>query len=338
MLTRQKLESLAGFADVTYQVAGFLKLIGGLRYTKDDRDYRASNGVTQRVTTGAGGVITAVDVPGNFILADTASDDRLTYRAVVQVEAGTNMLYGSVSTGFKSGGFSPTTPTNPAINPETIKAYEIGAKGSFAGGRLTYNLAGFRYDYRNLQISTVSDGRPITVNAAAARIKGIEWAVNARPIRNLSFGINGQYLDARYTEYKNVQSYVAIPGSLFSRLGPLIDASGNRLRIAPKWTAGANADVTIPLSPNLDLTGNLTYQYNSGYYFYADERVKQKDFDLLNTRIALRFRDDMPEIGIFARNLLGERYYTAARTSQTNGDFGSYGEPRRYGIYVSASF
>lgn len=338
VLTSQILNSVAGFVDATYEISDQFKVTGGIRYTKDSRDYDASNGVTRRLVPGPGGQSIISETPGNFILSDSDSDDQLTYRAIAQFDTGQLMLYGSVSTGFKSGGFSPTTPTNPPIEPEKIRAYEIGLKGSTSDSLLSYSAAGFWYEYSNLQISTVSDGRPITVNAAAARIRGVEWSLSLHPTPTLAISTNGQYLDAKYTDYKNVRSYLAIPGSLYSAAGPLIDASGKHLRIAPTWTFGASIDQTMSISSNFELRANITYQYNGGYYFYSDERVKQGAFHLLNSRIGLKILNSGVEFGIFGRNLGGEKYYTAARVSQTNGDFGTYGEPRRYGVYLSATF
>jgi iron complex outermembrane receptor protein len=279
-----------------------------------------------------------VNVPGAPIVNTNSADDKVTYRGVLQWTLGDQMLYGSVSTGFKSGGYSPTTPTNPQIHPEEITAYEVGIKGMVADRMVNYSLAGFWYDYSNLQISTVSDGRPVTVNAAAARIRGIEWSVAAKLTPTFSISTNGQYLDTEYTDYRNVQSYVAIPGSMFSALGPLIDATGNHLRIAPEWTIGASVDKTFPLANDSEINVNLTYQYNDGYYFYSDERVRQPSFHLVNARVGWTSPNKQYQFGVFGRNLAGEKYYVAARVSQTNGDFGTFGEPRRYGVYAEAKF
>ena len=48
-----------------------------------------------------------------------------------------------------------TGSLSPPLDPETVDAWEVGIKGSAADGSLTYALAGFYYDYKDLQISFV---------------------------------------------------------------------------------------------------------------------------------------------------------------------------------------
>ncbi len=65
-----------------------------------------------------------------------------------------NLLYGSVSTGYKPGGGNPGTaplvvPHNYA--PETITAFEVGSKNSMLDKTFVANLAAFYYIDKNMQ-------------------------------------------------------------------------------------------------------------------------------------------------------------------------------------------
>ncbi len=44
------------------------------------------------------------------------------------------------------------SPTNPAVNPEKITAYEVGAKVRAAG--ITFTGAAYAYDYKDIQLSS----------------------------------------------------------------------------------------------------------------------------------------------------------------------------------------
>ena len=62
------------------------------------------------------------------------------------------LYYGSVSRGFKSGGFNFTANV-PAYDPEYLWSYEIGAKYSLLDDKLNSNVALFYYGYEYLQVS-----------------------------------------------------------------------------------------------------------------------------------------------------------------------------------------
>ena len=121
----------------------------------------------------------------------------------------------SYSEGFKGGGFDPrgsatSAPISNAaagrtyqdiynylsFDPETVKSYEVGYKGSAFDRRLTWALAGFYADSRTCRcqgsVRLPDQRRPellrITTNAAKARIKGVELETTARIAAGLCGG------------------------------------------------------------------------------------------------------------------------------------------------------
>lgn len=93
------------------------------------------------------------------------------------------MLYASVASGFKSGGFDGVASTaQGAITPfdeEQALNLEFGFKSTLADGRLRLNGAVFNTDYQDLQIlQSFPNGSPVpplqTKNAGEARSQGIE--------------------------------------------------------------------------------------------------------------------------------------------------------------------
>jgi hypothetical protein len=80
----------------------------------------------------------------------TYSAHRVNYKAGFEFDvAPQSMIYGSVVTGFKSGGQS-NADIDP-YKPEDVTAYTIGAKNRFFGRLLQLNLELFWMDYKNRQ-------------------------------------------------------------------------------------------------------------------------------------------------------------------------------------------
>ena len=73
----------------------------------------------------------------------------------------------------------PAVPLN-TFGPEKLIAYEGGIKSQFFDRRVTLNLAGFYYDYSDIQVRSIPTlGVSLVENAAAATIKGIEASGSA---------------------------------------------------------------------------------------------------------------------------------------------------------------
>src|SRR3546814_8004504 len=96
------------------------------------------------------------------------------------------LLYGSIARGYKSGGFQGLSGTaegaSTPYDPEFAWSYEVGAKTDWFDRRLRLNIAAFRTDYSDLQISQLVPLCCVVVsNAAKARIKGVEVEAVVRP-------------------------------------------------------------------------------------------------------------------------------------------------------------
>src|SRR3546814_7914474 len=78
----------------------------------------------------------------------------------------------------------------------------------FLHGRGKFNASAFYYDYNNLQLSASLLGSFVTINAAKARIKGIEVDASLTPVRNLTFDVTASALDHHYVSFPNAQVFV----------------------------------------------------------------------------------------------------------------------------------
>jgi iron complex outermembrane receptor protein len=88
------------------------------------------------------------------------------------------MLYTSIETGYRSGGFSPATGYE-TFSPEEITAYTVGSKNRFFDNQLELNVEAFYWEYKDQQVSHVAiddngDAANITENIGKSTIQGIE--------------------------------------------------------------------------------------------------------------------------------------------------------------------
>ena len=197
------------------------------------------------------------------------------------------MMYATVSSSFKSGGFNPLSdnsiyltpeyggsPDDAFVEPEFIDAYELGVKTTLLDGRLRINAAGFYYDYKDMQQSKIVNVTSISENMDG-EITGLELDLIWAWTPNLIFSFSGGYLDTEIGEYMSVDTanpnassqaaiaanpLVATEGVISSNgtnLIPGADATGNRGRcetLAPNPVFGYKQSLKgnqIPGSPEL---------------------------------------------------------------------------------------
>ncbi|RYE44140.1 MAG: TonB-dependent receptor, partial [Hyphomicrobiales bacterium] len=258
----QSIKSLAGFGEVYYDVTDRLTLIGGLRYSWEQRklDGNAVFGAIQAANPG-------------FLRVGKKSWDSFTPRASIKYElTPTSNVYFTYSQGFKSGVFNTNNPFTvlfgqdpDVVDPEKIKAYELGFKGRI-NDVLSLEMAGFYYDYTNLQTTIITEvgGAPLSVlrNAKSARVYGLEADATLRFSDMFDMRLAGAYVDAKYKDFQdtaiNVPASVNGIPTLTGNITIPFDASGERMIRAPKFTGTVSANGHIPVGGGmLDLTASV---------------------------------------------------------------------------------
>lgn len=320
------------YAQGTYEVLPGTRLTLGGRYTDEKREIDGTvfiGGVQQANRTGK----------------DSLRFREFTWRVALDQRINKNVLaYASVSRGFNAGffnqgnfgGFANRTQ-NPAVLPEYLTAYEIGLKSDLLGRRLRVNLSGFRYDYNNLQQQIYDQGAVKTINAANARIQGLDFEIVARPVSALTLSVSGTYLDPRYKSYPQAPNYVRQANGTIVAVGN-INASGNVIVNAPEISFTANASYVMSIDGvgRFTTTANL---YHRGKMFSdPTERYPLTNPYVLN----LTERWDAPDGHIFAtvwvKNLTNEHYDFALNILAPAGLVGNVAPPRTYGASVGFTF
>lgn len=332
-------ESSGVFGQATFAVTERLNLIGGLRYSRDE---------VNRVGTFApgpgpwpnasGGVCTAPDdcigLPNN----GAQSDEKLTYRVGADYHLNDDsMIYASVATGYKAGGFNdfdPSTGGTGAYAPESLTAYEAGFKGEVRPG-LTWNSSLFYYDYDGTQISSlvnISGNFVIYTRLVPTEIKGWENEIFWRSTDQDRFALTLTLSDS---EYKSLQA------GLFQN----VDWSGLPLDKVADVTASLSYDHDWTLPNGGALTLSLATRYNSGYVvsnFVSAVQIEQDAFTRSDANLTYHDPDDRFTLGAFVRNIEDDLQLLGAPGTYdpANLNAGSVpvSEPRMFGVRLGVKY
>lgn len=330
--TGAKISTYAAFADVTYEVVDNLFLTGGLRLSRDkveDVYYQTFPGV-----------------PDDFTYQSDRKDDKLTPRIVVRYKPMEEMsVYASFTKGYKSA--IPdyrSTSGSDYLEPEDVKAWEAGFK--YGTGAISFELAGFYYDYKNLQNGYYRVGETILSNAAKSRIKGLEAALRYDFGSGFEVSASGTYVDAKYRDYPTAGNFVPIisrdldgdgaPDFEGFDTSTTIQARGNRVQHAPKFSGNISARYSTEVSGGTLVTSANLF-HTSRIYFDAANQFSQGSYDLLSARVEWTDPTDSWTVAIYGDNLLDETYYTQMQVG-TSAAGVVFGEPATYGISLRYRF
>ncbi len=298
--------SYAAFAQGTRELNQQLSLTGGIRYTREDKDYavyyrrlRASDADEQALL--AGGEVV-------YIIPPTALDD--SWNAVsgtlgidYQVREDL-LLYATYSRGFRSGGFNARPGGSDSVNtydPETVNVYELGMKAEFFSNRLRLNLALYSNDYEDYQAQVnelVNAFSTRTLNAAEAEVTGLELEFTL--LLSDRFRVEGTYArtDAEI-------SSVDIPAALNANF-----SKGHNLPYVSKNTWSLSPQLDIPLAGGASLEARVDYSWRSSFYGQISNAPEEKEgsYGLVNAQLQYRAPTDRWRVALYGINLADEEY------------------------------
>lgn len=245
----------AVFGEATYAVTHALKLTAGGRYYdfKEDRTFKS------------GGLFSNDDNR-----RDSTKSSGFTPRFLASYEVNPNLtLNAQVSRGFRLGGVND--PLNlPLCSPNDAKIfggyqtykdeklwnYEGGFKAGFHG--LTVNASGFYNNITNLQVTldAGSCSSRVVFNVPKAHAAGVEFEVNAHPMRGLGLSLAGSVIDSKFDS--------TVRDGSGNVLGGIRD--GNRLPTVPKFQIALTGDYTVPVNADTDAVFTASYQHIGDRY------------------------------------------------------------------------
>lgn len=231
-------QEYAAFVNGTYKFTDAFHLSGGLRYSKNDQEFR-------QILTGL--LFPPSDDPGE------SDEDVVTYSVSPEWHISEDtMAYARVATGYRPGGpnvFIPGVP--PMVDSDEMTSYEIGVKSSLAGGAVQVEAAAFFMDWDDIQLAvTFPNGLGGLANSGAAESQGIEGSVSWLAGENFTVGLNAAYTEAELTEDNPETGAQA----------------GDRLPRTPEWSGALFADYV------LETGNNLAWQFG-GMLRYVGDRI-----------------------------------------------------------------
>jgi iron complex outermembrane receptor protein len=331
---RSELTSYAGFAQATATLFKDTRLTVGARYTIDKTSVDGFTAYGDDVIPrSSGGASKTYRKP--------------TFRAILEHNFTHDVLvYASYNRGYNAGGFNlvstggfaPVSQGGPgvvAVQPETIDAYEVGIKSEFLDHHVRFNASGFLYNYSNLQQQIYVSGGLSTVNAAKARIKGIDAELTVLPVHDLTLSGGLEYLDSRFVRYPDAPIYSLAPnGALLASAG---DASGNYTPSAPKFSYNVSANYTLHSGVGKFDTSAIA-TYTGAFFGDASNNFREPGHYLVNLTETWTSNDGKTQFALWAKNV-GNRFYDQSVNLLTPlGVVSNPGAPRTYGFTATRHF
>jgi iron complex outermembrane receptor protein len=359
-ITKSINRSKAVFADVNDGLTDRLRVIGGVRYTKDFVYFR--------------GLYTdnSIGAPPPSPQFGERDFQSVTWRGGLEYDVlPRSMAYFTASKGYKSGGFFVVTSGDDnSYKPEQLTAFDLGIRNRFFDNTLQINLEAYYWQYRDQQLSavgyTASGGIAFTTrNAGSANPRGIDADIIWKATPNDTLSVSASFIRARYEKFD-----IDYPAALISllRAGPdchipaapqpnasgfpvyMISCAGAPLPRTPEWSGNVNYQHIVPLSNRASLTTNIGATLATSRFLSADYYVpelRDGGYALLNADLTYTPPSGAWSITAFGRNLTDHPVYQGGFPDILNGFGGpasptfiarTIGEPRTYGVRATINF
>jgi iron complex outermembrane recepter protein len=314
-------DAWALFSEANYDITNRLALVAGIRYSWEERQYQGSMDNVQPLP-----MIAKADFH--------AYTPRFSIRYKLADQTDVFFTY---SKGFKSGLFDTSSFSPHVIQPETLKAYELGIKSN-PTPTFQVSASVYHYDSSNLQVQTnTANGLAALSNAGAAEIDGGEFELTWRALHQLTLSGGASYIPvARYRDYPNAP--IVAPNLVAGGgYNTTIDGSGLRLAQTPRAQVNVQARYDDDFSFG-KLGAEVSAFHSSGFPFELSEYVYQKGYSLVNASVDWHptFSPNS-KLTLWGKNITNTVYIGNYLTSGTGFDV-VYEAPRELGLSYGYSF
>ena len=338
-------ESIAAYADWTFDVSDKFSIDAGLRWTSEDKHAVVRNiGYTDGTFTKPSGVVAAAfDKTINF--KNLSPKISLDYQVTPDI-----MVYGLASRGFKSGGYNiraQATAVPRSAEPfqdEQVDSFEVGTKMGLLDQRLFLNLSAFHNKYKDIQLSIFTEYTTPQntkaffgdfTNAGEGTVNGFEVEYQWMATDNFNISGNLAWLDAKFDTYmfKNVNI-----------------ADQQEFTNAPDFSGALNAEYRIDLDGGGSLSARVGYTYQSRVVATTEvvkdpvtlatvQPITQDGYGLVGAGIIWKANDAWT-VSLQGSNLTDKEYRTTGYNlyAALGVHTGFYGPPRQYSLTVKYDF
>ncbi|MEH6586677.1 MAG: TonB-dependent receptor [Halioglobus sp.] len=333
--------SWAAYGQGTWDFSSQWRLTAGLRYSQDDKD---------------GGDTTFVQWVGDGDISRQADDnwDSVDWRLGLDysLPAG-QMLYASLATGYRSGGFNfmkPTASTDvDQVAPEDLLSLELGYKGALLNNRLQLSTAAYYYDYQDLQVIQQDVVNGVALRSFSNADKAHAWGLEVEAIallnQHFTAGAAWSWNETRYDEFTSKDANACALGPLAQGRSqdPLCtqaqDLEGNSFPLTPEHK------ISLWASAQWDwrwaqMSASVSYMYVGDQYmspFNVEQYDKVDAWDRWDGQLSA---DRGPwSITAFVKNIADERNWIfRERPSSVTHNYGpgtQLSAPRTWGLRLS---
>ncbi|HUO80120.1 MAG TPA: TonB-dependent receptor [Steroidobacteraceae bacterium] len=344
-------KNLGIFGQGNYSFTDRLKGILGLRYEHEKRDLTNLNtlfSIGDPVDFGAA-------IPLSTGLNRSLSNSDVSGKVALEYQlAPRTLLYGSISRGVKSGGFTAHNTLNQAavdpFEPEKLTSFEVGIKSDVTP-TARVNASAFHYEYRDQQIlskvfDTVSQsyiGR--FINAPKSKIDGVEVELDWRPLNGLEIT---QYVG--YKVGKFTAPVYANEGGPDPLNPVLVNFDGKDIDF-PKTSYGGEFAYTLPFG-DYTLRSELNYSYHDDYdqlfllepldqngNIVGPPQFKIDAYWLANASVTLApAAGSSWAVSVWVHNLTDQKYYLTKNFFLPSTNVGLAGQPTTFGVRLQLKF
>ncbi|MGL1936530.1 MAG: TonB-dependent receptor [Fibrobacterales bacterium] len=297
--------------------------------------------------------------------------DNITWRSGIDYTLSNNALvYASVSTGFRTGGFNSSNGSIPTFNEETVTAYEMGFKTPLLDNSLQINSAVFYNRYREMQsqelVTVDKTVLPYTSNAGAIDAMGLEADLDWIPSPHWNIGATVSLLEATFGDYIVSNPFEQKDSSYFQSFDPAVwtdtvEVSPDSIEISTDLTALNYVNLkesTVPLSPTLTASIQISYKfvfangvaiipYLQTYYsssFWTNDinapGTEQEAYTKSDLRLSLVSPKKNVSLQLYIKNIENTAVLnrTIISTSGRSHIWANYQDPRTMGLTVKMSY
>lgn len=287
-------------------------------------------------------------------IVETIEDDQITGTLKLSWQPNRDTLvYGSIGTGYKSGGTNTDRIANgfePLFDAETSESFEIGVKKDFRDYDLRINAAAHYTTVDDFQANTFTGNGFNLQNAGDYEISGFEVEATWLPMDSVEVNFAWAFVDAQFKTFKGGNCWNAYtwhtgiddPGRA-NATDSFCDRSGDRPGGEPENYA------VISVKKDFEIADGV-YSYIQGDFSHTSEIILdgsndpyaiQDAYNIVNLRFFMNFEEQDMDVIVWARNLLDEEYInrTNFNAPLQTGKLNAYmSEPATFGVTVKKRF
>jgi outer membrane receptor protein involved in Fe transport len=251
-------------------------------------------------------------------------------RTSLQYSFSKGNVYGTVSRGYRSGGYNCLVNNGvPQLyRPEYAWNYEFGTHLNLVRDKLFLDASVFLTNISNQQIAQIAPSglELVTKNAGRSRSLGGEFSLRSKITDRLQAHASYGYTHTTFTEYM---------------LSADISYEGNYVPFVPQHTVdlGANYSLPLPKIFNRQLLDRMNISANwhgmGKIYWTEDNQVSEPFYNALDAKISF-YRKHL-EFGVWANNIFDKRCRTFYFQSMNRG-YSQWNKPFQCGFEVKLHF